>query len=178
MERRKRAFGFSPRFFVLFYIQRCYHVPDLQYRVFFSWKKVRKIEFSPAYNAEHRERDDARTGETGAGRQSDKRPEMHRSPEMLVDVLHSDFRRYRSRYSARVPETHLRARPLYRPEFSVAEDIAHKSIPRELVRYIQTRENLFFLIYRGNISFLFLSFFFKSTWIAFFRARKSFEICR
>jgi len=102
-------------------------------------EKTRKIEFSPACNAEHRERDDARTG-----RQSDKRPEMHRSPEMLVDVLHCDFRRYRSRYCARVPETHLRARLLYRPEFSVAEDIAHKSIPRELVRYIQTRENLFF----------------------------------
>lgn len=92
MERRKRV-RFLPQFlrFVLYtVVLSCFEIEA--HRPFFH-RKIGKIEFSPACNAGDRERGDRRTRETGTERQSDKRPEMHRSPEMLVDVLHCDFRR-------------------------------------------------------------------------------------
>lgn len=74
---------------------------------------------------------------------------MHRSPEMLVDVLRRDFRRQRDidRDIQHAFPKHICARaraclrPRYHPEFSVARDIAHKSVPRELAWYIQTWKN-------------------------------------
>lgn len=69
---KKRVFVFPRYFFILFYTQRCYHVPRPKRWAFF-YGKIGRLNFRQRVTG-NRKRNDICTGETGTGRQSDKRP--------------------------------------------------------------------------------------------------------